>query len=69
MKTLSTNFANKLKIRSDYKYSYIIKVVGSVNTYYFGNEYGTITDSGTKPVLGLLASNPAIKETVDIKAV
>lgn len=67
MKTLSANLQNKLKLHSAWESYFIIKMVGSTNTYYLATKYGSITDSGTKQVLGLLATNPQIKESVDIK--
>ena len=45
MKSLSTNFSNLLKTRANREYYYIVKMVGSSNTYYFSAKDGTITDS------------------------
>lgn len=66
MKTVSANFQTILKKDPSIPTYYVVKMTGSTNTYYLSSRETTITDSGTKRVLGLLLNAPEIKETIDL---
>ena len=67
MKTLSNNFQNILRENPSVPIYYIIKMTGSINTYYFSSRETTIADSGTKRVMPLLLGVSEIHELIDLK--